>query len=262
MEKGGRFPLRINGRNSDGGDKGERGQSTGRRAGKRGAGRRATGTGHIPQVAGNRRGVYSVHILVVYSVDMARASTAERIQAAASRVLDREGAEAVTMRRVAKAVGITPMAVYRHFADRDGLLNALADAGFADFAARLEREATPADPERRLAAILDAFLDFGLEKPRLFELMFLRRREGARQFPGDFRMGRSPTARFAAAAVEAGMKKGVFREDDVWEITFETGALVQGLVMLYVGGRVGMPAEEFRALCHRAFRRYFHGIRR
>ena len=58
------------------------------------------------------------------------------------------------------------------------------------------------------------------------------------------------------------MKKGVFREDDVWEITFETGAMLQGLVMLYVGGRVEMSEEEFRALCHRAFRRYFYGIRK
>lgn len=193
---------------------------------------------------------------------MDRASTAQRISGAASRLLDEEGAEAVTMRRVARAVEITPMAVYRHFADRDRLLNALADAGFEDLASRIENAALPDDPERRLTAILDVFLDFGLERPRLFELMFLRPREGARQFPGDFRMGRSPTAKFAAAALEAGMKQGIFREDDVWEITFETGALLQGLVMLYVGGRVGVPVEEFRALCHRAFRRYLYGIRR
>jgi AcrR family transcriptional regulator len=193
---------------------------------------------------------------------MEQISTARKIEAAAGRLLDREGNEAVTMRRVAKAVGITPMALYRHFADRDGLLNALADGGFEGLAARIEGTALPKDPEKRLAAILNVFLDFALEKPRLFELMFLVRRAGARQFPGDFREGRSPTAKFAAAALEAGIKSGVFCEDDVWEITFETGALLQGLVMLYLGGRVGTSAEEFRALCHRAFRRYVNGIRR
>lgn len=210
----------------------------------------------------NDQGVYSVYVLVVYTVDMAQASTAERIVQAAGKRLDREGADAVTMRTVAKTVGITAMAVYRHFADRDGLLNVLADRGFADLAERVEGTAVPADPEKRLTKILDIFLDFALERPRLFELMFLRPREGARQFPGDFRAGRSPTAKFAAAALEAGMKDGVFRRDDVWEITFETGAMLQGLVMLYVGGRVGTSAEEFRALCHRAFRRYIDGIRR
>lgn len=193
---------------------------------------------------------------------MGRIPTAEKITAAAGKLLDRDGTEAVTMRRVAKAVGITPMALYRHFADRDGMLNALADAGFRDLASRVEGAPLPADIEKQLRAILDVFLDFALEKPRLFELMFLLRREGARQFPGDFRAGRSPTAKFAAAALEAGMKKGVFRQDDVWEIVFETGALLQGMVMLYLGGRVGTSEEEFRALCHRAFRRYIDGIRK
>jgi AcrR family transcriptional regulator len=193
---------------------------------------------------------------------MARMTTTERIAAAARKLLDREGAEAVTMRRVAKAVGITPMALYRHFADRDGLLNALADAGFREMEAREAKAAMPRDAERRLTRILDMFLDFALEKPRLFELMFLVRREGARQFPGDFRAGRSPTAKFAVAALEAGMEQGVFRRDDVWEIVFETGAMLQGLVMLYLGGRVGTSEEEFRALCHRAFGRYVNGIRK
>ena len=66
----------------------------------------------------------------------------------------------------------------------------------------------------------------------------------------------------ARAAFDAGMRDGVFRDDDAWEMTFETGALIQGLAMLYVGGRVGLSEKEFRALCHRAFGRYFHGIRR
>jgi AcrR family transcriptional regulator len=193
---------------------------------------------------------------------MERTSTAERIARAAGKLVEREGADAVTMRRVAKSVGITPMALYRHFADRNALLNALAEAGFEGLAVRLANTTMPTQAEQRLLRILDVFLDFALARPRLFELMFLQQRAGARQFPEDFRAGRSPTAKFAAAALEEGMQQGIFRKDDVWEIAFETGAMLQGLVMLYVGGRVGASAQEFRALCHRAFRRYLHGIRR
>lgn len=199
---------------------------------------------------------------MVYGVYAAPpAGTAERIQAAARKLLDRRGAEAVTMRRVAEAVGITPMALYRHFANRAGLLNALADAGFEELAAGIGGARLPAAPERRLMKILDLFLDFALERPRLFELMFLTRRPGARQFPGDFRAGKSPTARFSAAALEEGMRQGVFRQDDAWEIVFATGAMLQGLVMLYLGGRFAASEPELRALCRRAFRRYLNGIR-
>lgn len=166
------------------------------------------------------------------------------------------------MRRVAQAVGITPMALYRHFPDRAGLLNALADSGFKDLVSRLTAAPPSRSAEKRLFAILDVYLDFALEKSSLFELMFLARREGARQFPADFRAELSPTANFARKTLEEGMRDGAFRKDDAWEITFETGALLQGMVMLYIGGRLGVSADEFRAFCHRSFRRYFRGIRK
>lgn len=187
-------------------------------------------------------------------------ATADRILQKAAALLNKQGHQAVTMRRVAQAVGITPMALYRHFPDRAGLLNALAEGGFNELAIRLAALPRSRSAEKRLTAVLELYLDFALEKASLFELMFFARREGARQFPAAFRAELSPTANFARQAFEEGMRNGTFRKDDAWEITFETGALLQGMVMLYFGGRLGMSADEFRAFCHRSFRRYFRGI--
>lgn len=188
-------------------------------------------------------------------------STTSRIFDAARRLLEKEGAEAVTMRRVAAAVGVTAMAVYRHYSDRADLLNALANAGFAELAARLERAPAGGDFESRLEGTLDIFLRHGLENPRLFELMFLRPRKGARRYPGDFQAGYSPTANLAMHLIREGMENGYFRADDAWEISFEMGALLQGLIMLYLGGRIDMAEARFRALCHRSLRRYINGVR-
>jgi AcrR family transcriptional regulator len=200
--------------------------------------------------------------------------TAEKIATAARRLLDKEGAEAVTMRRVAAAVGITAMAVYRHYPDRKGLLNALADQGFEELAEKLAAVRLPGSSRSagsvrspnsiggRLTRVLDVNLTFALENPRLFELMFLTPREGARQYPRDFAAGKSPTANVMAELIEEGMMTGYFRKDDLWAIVFETGALLQGLMMLYLGGRVSMSATRFRAFCHQSFRRYMHGIRK
>ena len=66
--------------------------------------------------------------------------TATRIASAARSLLDAEGVDAVTMRRVAAGVDITAMALYRHYADRDALLNALADDGFTELMKRLSYE--------------------------------------------------------------------------------------------------------------------------
>ena len=189
-------------------------------------------------------------------------STSSRIADAARKLLETEGAEGVTMRRVAGAVGITAMAVYRHYPDRDGLLNALADEGFVALAAQLAAVRVEGSLEERMLKLLDINLDFALERPRLFELMFLRPRSGARQFPRDFAAGKSPTANLFAELVAEGMRDGVFQQGDVWEIVFESGALLQGLVMLYLGGRVYADEQGFRELCHRALGRYTNGIRK
>lgn len=190
-------------------------------------------------------------------------STADRIARAARRLLDKEGVEAVTMRRVAAGVGITAMAVYRHYPDRKGLLNALADAGFAELTERLGDVRQTGPIADRLARTLDVNVMFGIENPRLFELMFLIPREGARQYPRDFAAGKSPTANQFAALVREGVAEGYFPpETDVWAVVFETGAMWQGLMMLYLGGRVGMSAARFRAYCQEAMGRYMDGVRR
>jgi AcrR family transcriptional regulator len=188
-------------------------------------------------------------------------TTTQRISSAARRILDEEGAESVTMRRVATAVGMTPMALYRHYPNRDGLLNTLADTGFVELAAKLANLRLTGRIDRQLLKILDVFLDHAFDSPRLFELMFLTKREGARQYPEDFRMRRSPTANVSADVIARAMETNYFRKDDVWEIVFETGALMQGLIMLYLGGRMALSPSKFRAFCHRSFGRYLNGIR-
>ncbi len=203
--------------------------------------------------------MYSVYSLV-YTVHM-QPTTTQKIAVAARGLLDKEGAEGVTMRRVASAIDITPMALYRHYANRDDLLSVIADSGFDELSDLLSNLRLTGSVERQLTKILDAFVDYALENPRLFELMFLTRREGARRYPEDFRARRSPTANVSADVIAHAMETGTFKKDDVWEIVFETGALMQGLVMLFVGGRTNLSPSEFRALCHRSFRRYTNGIR-
>jgi len=192
---------------------------------------------------------------------MSATDTRQQILAAARLLLDEGGAAAVSMRKVGERVGITAMAIYRHFPDREALLNALADQGFAELAARLGSLDLAGGAEDRLIAASEAYLDHALVNPRLFELMFLHRRKGARQFPGDFRAGLSPTATPFEALVADGMRTGEIRQDDSWEITFEMGALLQGLIMLYLGGRIEGGSAEFRLFFRRSLRRYIYGIR-
>lgn len=164
------------------------------------------------------------------------------------------------MRRVAQAAAITAMAIYRHYPDRAALLNAVADQGFEELVLSLRGRRFTGDLATRFTKMADLYLDHALENPRLFELMFLKPRDGARKYPQDFRARQSPTATLMADLIADGMATGELKPGDHWEITFETGALSHGLIMLYLGGRMDLSPTAFRALYRRSVRRYFEGI--
>ena len=60
----------------------------------------------------------------------AKNAASQRIYKCALDILEAEGPQAVSIRRVAKEVGITPMAIYHYFASREALLNAVVDSEF------------------------------------------------------------------------------------------------------------------------------------
>jgi AcrR family transcriptional regulator len=186
-------------------------------------------------------------------------STAAALVGAARRILVEEGAAAVTMRRVAADAGLTPMATYRHFRNREALLAAVVDECFDELGVEWSKRAEIADFDVRRERLLDDFLDFALRTPHLYSYMMIEHRE-ARRFPDDFRDGSSPAFTPVMRLVELGMRTGVLRADDVAETTLVLTALVQGLAQLYLGGRIGMSEPEFRALCHRSIRRVLDGL--
>lgn len=192
---------------------------------------------------------------------MARNNTADRIASVALTILENEGPEAVSMRRVAEAVGITPMAIYHHFPSREALLNTITDREFARLLSYMHAHPLNGGLEDRLLAVMAGYVDYAFAQPRVFDFIFSRPRPGARQFPKDFRARRSPTLNPVADLLEAEMGKGSLKKDDVWEVAFALWAHVHGYVMLYRAGRVALSEREFRKLLHRSIRRFLHGLK-
>ncbi|MEO6089759.1 MAG: TetR/AcrR family transcriptional regulator [Umezawaea sp.] len=187
--------------------------------------------------------------------------TTSRIASAALRILVEEGSAAVTMRRVATAVGVTPMAIYKHYPSRQALLTTVADEAFREIGSTWEKHAPDGDLKVRIQGMLTNFLDFALGKPNLYAFLLTDRREHARRFPDDFTDGRSPTFSPIFDVVQQCMRDGILRVDDPVEVTLALTASTQGLVQLYLGGRIGLPEAEFRELCLRTVWRIFDGIK-
>lgn len=205
--------------------------------------------------------VYSVYMPA--ATDTLSTDSAAAILSAASRILRTEGAAAVSMRRVGDDVGITAMAIYRHFPNRDALIGRIADDGFAALAARAAKVARPDRPPReRLRALLTGYLDFALAEPHWYDCMFADQRAGARQFPDDFARGQSPTASLVARALEDGMADGTFARDDVWSVALMLSATAHGLISLHRGGRVAGDIAAFRRRYRDTMNRVLHGLDR
>ncbi|MGA7809615.1 TetR/AcrR family transcriptional regulator [Bradyrhizobium sp.] len=88
---------------------------------------------------------------------------------------ERGGPEAISIKALAKQLGVSQPAPYRHFADREALLVAVTAEAFRQFNAML-REATRKPSKRsKLSRIAQATLDFGLRRNGIYRLMFATR---------------------------------------------------------------------------------------
>lgn len=194
---------------------------------------------------------------------MSEVTTKDRITAAATWLLTEHGAAGVSMRKVAAAVGITPMAIYQYFPDRETLLNAVADAAFAELVRRWESAPRSTAADERMREMLVDHVDFALAQPRLYDYMFTERRDQARKFPADFRARKSPTFNLVADAISDGVDQGLFHGgDDILETSLMFAALLHGLIQLHHGDRIGMPDPAFRALCLKLAERMIDGLLR
>jgi AcrR family transcriptional regulator len=188
-------------------------------------------------------------------------ATEERIAETALNLLETGGEEGVSMRRVAAAVGITPMAIYHHFADRKALLNFVVDREFTKYSETFQALPRRGTYESQILTCMDTYIDYAFAHPRIFDYVFAEPRPGARRFPEDFRARRSPTLNPVADLLQKAMEAGYLKQDDVWELAMELWAHTHGYVALYRGGRFDLPEKEFRALVRRSIRRMLHGLK-
>jgi AcrR family transcriptional regulator len=176
----------------------------------------------------------------------------DRIFNAAKTVLEKEGVSGLSIRSVADAAGMSPMAMYRHFKDRDALVNELMRDGFVAWE-EIARSVHDPDPLRWIGKGFEAFLAFALEEPHRFDAAFLLPATGARRYPDDFAAGRSPVMAMFIARIEEAKAKGHFGGTSSLEIALALTALAQGMISMYRASRFS-GEEQFKAL----YRRVMH----
>ena len=123
---------------------------------------------------------------------------------AARRILEAEGAQALSLRAVAREAGVSPAAPYHHFKDKTELLEAVAHGGWEALTEAIiaARRSAP-DPRDAIANIGVAYVNFARENPALYRLMYDTTRDRT-SMPAHAKQEDSGYSQVQSALVEAG----------------------------------------------------------
>lgn len=150
------------------------------------------------------------------------------------RTLESSSLDGLSLRQLAREVGVSATAVYRHFPDKAALLHALADAGLDRLGQFQLKAAEQAGEEQAFAATGRAYVRWALANPALFRLIF------SRSCPiGETVFGQSLAARLLQSSAKAASGEDEARAQ---QLVVQAWSLVHGLAMLMLDDQ--LPADD------------------
>ncbi|TCU46852.1 TetR/AcrR family transcriptional regulator [Curtobacterium sp. PhB146] len=152
-------------------------------------------------------------------------------------LLVEEGQQAVTVRELARRVGVSHGAPLRHFRDREAVLDAIAADGFDELRGHLEAARGPGDLGPRLTEYVRAHVRFAQENGPLVQLMFTSTDDGPRP-DGDHGSWSSAERFFALGAELLGERDPA----SMGPVPFLLAATTEGISALAAAGRI--PPER------------------
>ncbi|HET6921106.1 MAG TPA: TetR/AcrR family transcriptional regulator [Jiangellaceae bacterium] len=162
----------------------------------------------------------------------------------ASSLLERDGPDALTMRRIAGEVGCSTSVLYTMFGGKPGIAEALWREGFERLGAALEA-VTGAGPLKRLAAMGRAYRANALANRSYYTVMFQRPIPGFEPSPEAYQASLVPLRALADTVADC-IDAGVFRAEDPMHIAGVLWAATHGAVSLELAGYEGAVDAEHR----------------
>lgn len=167
-----------------------------------------------------------------------RAAREQRIVAAARAIAEREGWDAVTVRRLADEIEYSQPVLYSHFTNRDAIVAAVAVEGFKELTAALRDAASGSTGRNALKNVALAYLAFALDRPALYDAMFV--------LPTDLRFAEAGTRPELRAGFEALAAVVAPFCVEVADVTETFWAALHGVATLERSGRIRPSARNER----------------
>ncbi len=184
-----------------------------------------------------------------------------KILASAVELYLTDGLDGFSMRRLAKDVGVTAPAIYRHYDGREAVLADVLREAHRVFSRYLYDALGAPTPYERFSRAGEGFLNFVIEHPRWYEIMHTSLDNlGMEQLPADIEAMQAAIQQFWNDRVRECMQAGVLKEGDQEEASLTMWAHAHGLVQLYRQGCVPVSEDVFREVFRRSTARLMAGV--
>ena len=169
----------------------------------------------------------------------------------------KEGAHAISIRKVAERVKLSPMAIYRHFPDKAQLQAAMLVEAFSVFERYLRETLSERQGVQGLKNLANGFILFALEKPGHFELLFLSVSNPRQSLTGKLiRDAGQPTLHLLRDAVDSCLRSEELEAQSLDHLTLDTLAFCVGHAALHLSKNLNVSKAQAVKDFNQAFDRY------
>jgi AcrR family transcriptional regulator len=173
-----------------------------------------------------------------------------------------DGIEGFSMRKLARCVGCTAPALYRHYESKEEVMREVVVQAYGLFTQYLYRALKGATPVERFLMAGRSYFDFALEQPALYEIIYVPAEVlGAQSVDASIADQACAVGQFWSDRVREMMDAGYLKKGDPFEISTTLWGHAHGLISIYHRGLLPVESpQEFRALMTESFFRIMEGL--
>lgn len=169
----------------------------------------------------------------------------EAILSAALKLFSDKGFDNVTMRNIADEIEYSVGTIYLYFKDKGEIFFELHNRGFAEFYKKQLSVQRIKDPIERLKAHGEAYVQFAMESPEYYDLMFISRTPAKEIKKSEHWEEGERTYEILKLNIKQAMEAGYFKNVDLDVAAFSLWSFVHGMSSLFVRERLSMMPTEF-----------------
>ncbi|MEO9884876.1 MAG: TetR/AcrR family transcriptional regulator [Balneola sp.] len=163
----------------------------------------------------------------------------EKILNISRHLLYNDGHTSLSMRGIAKEVGVSATSIYLHFDNKDHLLHTLIEESVEALSASIEeRVDEQSDIITRFESIIKGYTDFALNHPEKYQIIYMVKSDAMARYPKEkFRRARR-CYELLVKVIESGVQEGLMEEDDPLTAAYSIWAQLHGVISVVLNQRL------------------------